>query len=75
MCIRDRESISREDRTFVKRYKITVIAKDDNFGRSDSPRRTYADTMQKEYAKGLGVALDRGAEFLAGLAYRTYKQD
>lgn len=67
------EKLVMDGRTLVRRYRITVQAKDGNSGRSQVPRRTYADTMQKEYAKQLGVELDRGAEFLAGLANRTYK--
>lgn len=61
--------------SLVRRYVISVLAKDGNFGRSEIPGRTYTDTMQKDYAKSLGVELDRGCEFVAGLANRTYKVD
>lgn len=57
----------------IRKYKVTVTAKDANFGRSNVPNGTYADTIQKQRAKELGVSLDRGAEFLALLANRTYQ--
>lgn len=57
----------------TKIYSISVLAKDGNFGRSNVPGGTYADTIQKARAKELGVTLDRGAEFLARLADRTYQ--
>lgn len=57
----------------VKRYSMSVLAKDGNSGRSEVPGRTYTDTMQKEYARQFGIELDRGCEFVAGLANRTYK--
>ncbi|QWY83145.1 hypothetical protein [Rhizobium phage RHph_X2_24] len=57
----------------VRSYFVTVTCKDSNFGRSNIPGGTYADTIQKERARQLGVALDRGAEFLALLANRTYQ--
>lgn len=59
--------------SLVRRYSVSVLAKDGNFGRSEVPGRTYADTMQKQYARNFGVDLDRGCEFVAGLANRTYK--
>lgn len=61
------------DGTLVKSYVATVVAKDGNFGRSNIPNGTYTDTIQKARAKDLGVALDRGVEFLARLANRTYQ--
>lgn len=57
----------------VKTYTVSITAKDNNHGRSETPDRTYADTMQKRRAAQLGVPLDRGAEFLALLANRTYQ--
>lgn len=57
----------------VKTYTVTVTAKDNNHGRSETPDRTYADTMQKRRAAQLGAPLDRGAEFVALLANRTYQ--
>lgn len=57
----------------VKTYTLSITAKDNNHGRSETPDRTYADTMQKRRAAQLGVGLDRGAEFLALLANRTYQ--
>ena len=55
----------------VRKYKVTLTAKDGNFGRSNVPNGTYADTVQKRRAAELGVALDRGSEFLAMLANKT----
>ncbi len=57
----------------VKTYALSITAKDNNHGRSETPDRTYADTMQKRRAAQLGVPLDRGSEFLALLANRTYQ--
>lgn len=59
--------------TLMRKYKVTLTAKDANFGRSNTPNGTYADTIQKQRARELGVTLDRGSEFLAGLANRTYQ--
>ena len=56
----------------VKTYTMSITAKDNNHGRAETPDRTYADTMQKRRAAQLGVPLDRGSEFLAQLANRTY---
>lgn len=59
--------------TIVKTYTASIKAKDNNHGRSETPDRTYADTMQKRRAAQLGVSVDRGAEYLALLANRTYQ--
>jgi len=61
-----------ENQALIKRYKASILAKDTNFGRSITERRSYADTMQKQYAREFGETVDRGAEFLAALANRTY---
>lgn len=63
---------SDDDGKLVKNYKVTLIAKDANFGRSNRPNGTYADTIQKQRALELGVSTDKGSEFLAALANRTY---
>lgn len=57
----------------VKTYTMSITAKDNNSGRAEAPDRTYADTMQKRRAAQLGVSVDRGAEYLALLANRTYQ--
>lgn len=57
----------------MKSYSISVNSKDGNYGRSNVPGNTYSDTVQKEYASSLGVPYDRGCEFVAGLANRTYQ--
>ena len=54
-------------------YSLSITAKDNNHGRSETPDRTYADTMQKRRAAQLGVSIDRGSEYLALLANRTYQ--
>ncbi|WP_395326943.1 hypothetical protein WBP06_09520 [Novosphingobium sp. BL-8H] len=59
--------------TVTKTYTATITAKDNNHGRSETPDRTYADTMQKRRAAQLGVSVDRGSEYLALLANRTYQ--
>lgn len=56
----------------LKKYVVSISAKDGNSGRSNVPSGTYADSVQKERARQLGVSLDRGSEFLAKLANRTY---
>ncbi|AJA07472.1 hypothetical protein SKP52_02705 [Sphingopyxis fribergensis] len=57
----------------VKTYTASITAKDNNHGRSEIPGRTYADTMQKRRANQLGVSVDKGSEYLALLANRTYQ--
>jgi len=57
---------------FVKKYTTSIIAKDGNFGRSEIPNGTYANAIQVERAKQLGVSVDRGCEYVAALANRTY---
>lgn len=67
------EVLEPDDGGGLKRvYKVSVTAKDGNYGRSATPRGTYADAIQKQRAKELGVAVDRGSEFLASMANRTY---
>ncbi len=66
------EKIDSDGSKLIRKYKVTLTAKDANFGRSNIPRGTYADTIQKQRAKELGVSLDKGSEFLAALANRTY---
>jgi len=59
----------------VKSYKVTIAAKDANFGRANTPNRTYNDTTQREYARQMGVTdqVDKGCEYVAALANRTYQ--
>lgn len=61
------------DGKLVRKYKVTITAKDANFGRSNVPNGTYADAIQKQRARELGVSVDRGSEYLALLANRTYQ--
>lgn len=58
----------------TKKYTASILSKDANFGRSNTPNRSYTDSAQKEYARQMGVTstADRGCEFLASLASRTY---
>lgn len=67
------EKIEENGGRIIKRYLTQVVCKDGNFGRSNVPNGTYADTIQKERARQQGVALDRGCEYLALLANRTYQ--
>lgn len=57
----------------TKSYRTSVICKDGNYGRSNVPGGTYADTIQKQRALELGVSVDKGSEYLALLANRTYQ--
>lgn len=66
------ERLEMDETSMVKRYSVTIIAKDGNVGRSSVPGGTYTDTVQKDRARQLGAGLDRGCEFVAGLADRTY---
>jgi len=66
------EKMSFNEGAMVRDYSVTIIARDGNTGRSNRPNRTYADTIQKEHARQLGVAVDKGSEYLAELANRTY---
>jgi hypothetical protein len=58
----------------VRTYTVSVTAKDGNSGRSKIPNRTYTDTVQREYARQMGVASppDRGLEYVAQLANKTF---
>lgn len=67
------ESIEERNRTIIKKYTVSITSKDGNFGRSNTPNGTYADTIQKQRAKELGVTVDKGSEYLALLANRTYQ--
>ena len=58
--------------TLVKSYAVSVTARDANYGRSRIPNRTLQDSIQKEYARQLGQSVDRGCEFLAALANKTF---
>lgn len=60
--------------TMVRSYTVSVTAKDANFGRSRVPNRTYTDTIQREYARQLGVTStdDLGCEYVTDLANKTF---
>jgi hypothetical protein len=68
------EVLARDDRTgrMVRRYKASVIARDDNSGRSRAPGGTYTSTSQRERARLLGVTVDKGCDFVAAFANKTY---
>lgn len=66
------EKLEWDGTSMVKRYTVTLLTKDGNVGRSAVPGGTYTDTVQKERARQLGAGLDRGCEFVAALADRTY---
>lgn len=68
------ESVSRmPSGTLIRNYRVTITSKDANFGRANRPNATYADTLQKQRALELGVSVDRGCEYLASIANRTYE--
>lgn len=60
-----------ETGAFIKKYSASVVAKDNNFGRSNVPGGKYTDAHQKDRALLQGVTLDRGCEFVALLANKT----
>lgn len=57
----------------TKNYVVSLTAKDDNYGRAETFDRSYADKHQKRHAAQLGVSVDKGSEYLALLANRTYQ--
>jgi len=67
------ESLSVDGTSLRKKYSLTVIAKDGNFGRSSIPGGTYTSTVQAARAQQLGVSVDKGCDFVLGLADRTYQ--
>lgn len=73
MSSRFSEKIETSGEKMTLRYVTSISAKDGNFGRSNVPGGTYADTIQKERASQLGAGLDKGAEYLGLLANRTYQ--
>lgn len=68
------EALVKDERggRMVRRYKATVIARDANSGRSRAPGGTYTSTSQRERARRLGVSDDKGCDFVAGFANKTY---
>lgn len=62
------------DGVLVRSYKVTITAKDANYGRSRVTNRTYTDTCQREYARQLGVTStdDLGCEYVTDLANKTF---
>lgn len=60
--------------SLLLRYRATVIAKDGNSGRSSVPGGTYNPSVQRARARQLGLTFDdKGCDFVAGLADRTYQ--
>jgi len=55
-----------------KKYEVSLVCKDGNFGRSEVPNGTYSNAIQQDRAKQLGVETDLGCQFVASLADRTY---
>lgn len=58
----------------IRTYTVSVVARDSNSGRSRVPNRTYTDTVQREYARQMGVSSpdDVGLEYVAQLANKTF---
>lgn len=67
------EKVELGNGVMTKLYETSVVCKDGNFGRSEIPNGTYANPIQQERARQLGVNLDRGCEFVASLANRSYQ--
>lgn len=67
------EKIEFNNGKMVKKYTTSVVCKDGNFGRAERPNGTYASAIQQERARQLGVNVDKGCEFVAALANRTYQ--
>lgn len=68
------ESLSLEGGAFVKRYRVTVIAKDGNAGRSRAHRGSYSPTSQLKRARlltGDPDFIDKGCDFVPELANKT----
>lgn len=66
------EKMEINDGAVTKKYEVSVVAKDGNFGRSEIPNGTYANAIQQERANQLGVTTDLGCQYVAALANRTY---
>lgn len=56
----------------VTNYTISASAKDNNFGRANRPQGTYTPAIQEERARQLGETTDRGCEYVADLATKTF---
>lgn len=68
------ESLELDGTSMVRRYSVTVVAKDGNSGRSSVPGGTYSPTVQRARARQLGVEFDDlGCDFVASLSDRTYQ--
>jgi hypothetical protein len=68
------ESLDMEGTSIVRRYSVTVIAKDGNAGRSNVPGGTYSPSVQRARARQLGLDYDdKGCDFVASLSDRTYQ--
>ncbi len=66
------EKIETNNGSLIKKYEASVVCKDANFGRSEIPNGTYANAIQQERARQLGVDVDLGCQYVANLANRTY---
>lgn len=66
------EKMQIDNNCVKKTYDCSIVAKDGNFGRSEIPNGTYANAIQQERAKQLGVDVDLGCQYVASLANRTY---
>ena len=63
---------SDDGRRIVRKYSATITAKDGNAGRSRVPNGTYTDTVQKRRALEHDISDDKGCEYVARLANRTF---
>jgi len=68
------EKLESDGTSLVRRYSVTVVAKDGNSGRSNVPGGTYTPNVQYARARQLGLAYDdKGCDFLASLSDKTYQ--
>lgn len=68
------EKLEMDGTSVVLRYRVTVVAKDGNSGRSNVPGGTYSPSVQRARGRQLGLAYDdKGCDFIASLADRTYQ--
>lgn len=66
------ENVEVSDNKLQRIFKISVVAKDLNRGRGNTPNRTYSDRIQQQIAESYNLSPDRACEYVALLADRTY---
>lgn len=68
------EKLEMDGTSVVRRYSVTVVAKDGNSGRSSVPGGTYSPSVQRARARQFGIEFDdKACDFVASLADKTYQ--